>query len=195
MKTADGFDDAIAGIIRQFNQPAKVVYDYGKCLEILQKRDGMTHDEAIEFMEFNVVGAYVGEDTPAWMMPYNEVLVEYYLEEEEEEALANAHEEIIKLRSENTRLKIENDVYCSEQHPLLRFSNQKESDVFVKNVRLALSWFRLNQSELARLLGTSRQTVSQWLHKDYQKRTNPSPEHLELIAKHLQTKIADLFNE
>ena len=23
----------------------------------------MTHDEAIEFMEFNVVGAYVGEDT------------------------------------------------------------------------------------------------------------------------------------
>ena len=68
MKTADGFDDAIAGIIRQFNQPAKVVYDYGKCLEILEKRDGMTHDEAIEFMEFNVVGAYVGEDTPAWMM-------------------------------------------------------------------------------------------------------------------------------
>ena len=99
------------------------------------------------------------------------------------------------MRSENTRLKIENDVYCSEQHPLLRLSNQKESDVFVKNVRLALSWFRLNQSELARLLGTSRQTVSQWLHKDYQKRTNPSPEHLELIAKHLQTKIADLFKE
>ena len=106
MKTADGFDDAIAGIIRQFNQPAKVVYDYGKCLEILEKRDGMTHDEAIEFMEFNVVGAYVGEDTPAWMMPYTEELIEYYAEEEEE-ALAHAHDEIIKLRSENTRLKIE----------------------------------------------------------------------------------------
>lgn len=82
MKTADGFDDAIAGIIRQMNQPAKVVYDYGKCVQILMERDGMSEEDAVEFMEFNVVSAYVGEDTPAWMMPYDEALIEHYLEEE-----------------------------------------------------------------------------------------------------------------
>ena len=76
MKTANGFDDAIAGIIRQFNQPDKVVYDYGKCVEILEKRDDMTHEDAVEFMEFNVVGAYVGEDTPAWMMRFEYYAVE-----------------------------------------------------------------------------------------------------------------------
>ena len=82
MKIADGFDDAIAGIIRQMNEPAKVVYDYGKCVQILMERDGMSEEDAVEFMEFYVVCAYVGEDTPAWMMPYTEELVEHYAEEE-----------------------------------------------------------------------------------------------------------------
>jgi hypothetical protein len=30
----------------------------------------MPIDEAIEYMEFNVLGAYVGEDTPAFLVPY-----------------------------------------------------------------------------------------------------------------------------
>ena len=82
MKTADGFDEAIVGIVRQFNQPTKVVYDYGKCLKILEKRDGMTLEEAIEYMEFNVVGAYVGEDTPAWLISGDKESIKYYVEEE-----------------------------------------------------------------------------------------------------------------
>ncbi len=63
---ADGFDDAIIGIGRQFNKTI-VVYDESKCLDILIKRDGMTEEEAIEFFEFNVVGAYVGEHTPIYV--------------------------------------------------------------------------------------------------------------------------------
>jgi hypothetical protein len=31
------------------------------------ERDGMSSDEAIEYMEFNVIGAYVGELTPAFI--------------------------------------------------------------------------------------------------------------------------------
>ena len=31
------------------------------------KRDGMTHDEATEFFEFNVVGSWVGEETPIFL--------------------------------------------------------------------------------------------------------------------------------
>lgn len=63
---ADGFDEAIIGMARQFNQTL-VVYDEDKCLSILMERDGMTEEEAEEFFEFNVVGAYVGEGTPVYV--------------------------------------------------------------------------------------------------------------------------------
>jgi len=63
---ADGFDDAIIGIGRQFNTDI-VVYDEEKCIKILMERDGMTDEEAEEFFEFNVVGAYVGEHTPVFV--------------------------------------------------------------------------------------------------------------------------------
>ena len=57
---ADGFDEAVIGIGRQFNKNL-VIYDEDKCIQILMERDGMSEEEAIEFFEFNVVGAYVGE--------------------------------------------------------------------------------------------------------------------------------------
>lgn len=63
---ADGFDDAVIGMARQFNKDL-VVYDEDKCIKILMERDGMTDEEAIEFFEFNVVGAYVGEHTPVFV--------------------------------------------------------------------------------------------------------------------------------
>ena len=62
---ADGLEDALLGIGWQFNRRI-AVYDYQKCLEILE-RDGMTRDEAVEFFEFNVVGAWVGEGTPVFL--------------------------------------------------------------------------------------------------------------------------------
>ena len=63
---ADGFDEAIIGIGRQFNKQL-VIYDEDKCIQILMERDGMTDEEAEEFFEFNVVGAYVGEYTPIYV--------------------------------------------------------------------------------------------------------------------------------
>jgi hypothetical protein len=63
---ADGFEDALLGIGRQFNLDI-AVYDYDKCVEILMARDGMEYEEAVEFMEFNVVGAYVGKTTPVFL--------------------------------------------------------------------------------------------------------------------------------
>ena len=66
---ADGFDNAIIGISSGFNPIA--VYDYGKCVEILMERDQMSSEDAIEFMNFNVTGAYVGEKTPMFVhLPY-----------------------------------------------------------------------------------------------------------------------------
>lgn len=63
---ADGFDAAILGIGQQFNR-YMVVYDEDACLAILMERDGMSYEEAREFFEVNVVGAWVGEATPLFL--------------------------------------------------------------------------------------------------------------------------------
>ena len=65
MTIADGFDDCVIGICPL---TYKVIYSYNKCLDVLMTRDKMTYQEAVEFMDFNVVGSYVGEKTPIWCM-------------------------------------------------------------------------------------------------------------------------------
>ena len=69
MLSADGFDDAVIGVaFRCASQPI-LAYDFDKCVEILMERDGMDRDGAIEHMEFNVVGSYVGDGTPCFIHP------------------------------------------------------------------------------------------------------------------------------
>lgn len=62
---ADGFDAAILGVTH--NLSPTVVYDYELCVRILIERDGMKEEDAYEYMEFNVTGAYVGERTPIFI--------------------------------------------------------------------------------------------------------------------------------
>lgn len=64
---ADGLDAALVGIARRCGQPTLAVYDYDKCVRIFMERDGMSYEDAIEWMEFNVVGAWMGENTPLWL--------------------------------------------------------------------------------------------------------------------------------
>ena len=66
---ATGFDEAFMGVGVQFNTPI-ALYDRTKCIEILME-DGMTPEEAEEYFQFNVQGAYVGEDTPAFVERFN----------------------------------------------------------------------------------------------------------------------------
>ena len=63
---ADGFEEAYLGQARQVTTWV-AVYDYYRCLEILMNRDGMSHDEASDFFEFNVVGAWLGAQTPIFL--------------------------------------------------------------------------------------------------------------------------------
>ena len=65
--TPDGFDDALIGVAQVFNTLV-AIYDREKCLTILQQRDGMSYEDAEEFFEFNVQGAYVGEQTPGFLV-------------------------------------------------------------------------------------------------------------------------------
>ena len=67
MLLADGFDECLIGLGRRCGKPDIAVYDEEKCIDLLMKRDGMTHDEATEFFEFNVVGSWVVEETPIFL--------------------------------------------------------------------------------------------------------------------------------
>ena len=60
----DGMDEAIIGVAQQFNTMS-VAYNRNKCIEILMK--DMTHLEAVDYFEYNIVGAYTGEHTPTFI--------------------------------------------------------------------------------------------------------------------------------
>jgi hypothetical protein len=63
---ADGFDEAMIGMeaVR-----GRAIYDYMLCAKILMDRDNMSEEEAHEYMEFNVVTAFVGPMTPLFIHP------------------------------------------------------------------------------------------------------------------------------
>lgn len=66
--SADGFDDAIIGMAYDKHVSAyRLVYSRTKCIEVLMTRDGMNDEVASEFLDFNVVDAYVGRTTPIWV--------------------------------------------------------------------------------------------------------------------------------
>ena len=66
--SADGFDDAVLGVVfDNMNAVPRIAYSISKCVKILVNRDHMSPDEAREYFDFNVEGAYMGEKTPIWV--------------------------------------------------------------------------------------------------------------------------------
>ena len=62
----DGYDDCIVGLMSRFGQPSIVCYDQHKVIKKLVSQ-GMTHDEADEWFEYNQIGAWMGETTPCFL--------------------------------------------------------------------------------------------------------------------------------
>lgn len=72
MLKIDGHDDAIIGPAMIWGDGSRIgvlVYNAETIRETLMKRDGMDAEEAREFIEFNIEGAYVGPDTPILVWP------------------------------------------------------------------------------------------------------------------------------
>tara|TARA_R110000751_G_scaffold76176_2_gene153322 strand:+ start:1776 stop:2054 length:279 start_codon:yes stop_codon:yes gene_type:complete len=67
---ADGLEDAFLGVSCGFG-PSKAIYDWDKCVEVFMNRDGMTYEEAVEWIDYNVTGAYFGEQTPEFIFMYD----------------------------------------------------------------------------------------------------------------------------
>tara|TARA_R100001082_G_scaffold30946_2_gene15619 strand:+ start:3033 stop:3260 length:228 start_codon:yes stop_codon:yes gene_type:complete len=63
---AVGFEEALIGYGNQFNNDV-AIYDRDKCIDILMERAGMDIEEAVEYFEINVQGAYVGKETPVFL--------------------------------------------------------------------------------------------------------------------------------
>lgn len=54
------------GVGERYGGPPVAVLDLEKMLAKMEK-GGMTREEAVEYFEFNILGAYVGEETPVYM--------------------------------------------------------------------------------------------------------------------------------
>ena len=67
---AHGFDAAVIGITFGANMIA--VYSVQACLDILMEEDEMSFTDALEYFEFNMAGAYVGEKTPIFVYDIQE---------------------------------------------------------------------------------------------------------------------------
>jgi hypothetical protein len=64
--TEDGFDDAIIGVVYDnINGEHRVAYSIKKALDILMKT--MNEEQAREYFDFHITGAYVGNKTPIWV--------------------------------------------------------------------------------------------------------------------------------
>jgi len=75
MLFCDGLDEALIGVRFGFDENKNIaVYDYDRCIDsILAESDGeMEECDAIEHMEYNVTGAYVGEYTPCFLTNIDE---------------------------------------------------------------------------------------------------------------------------
>ena len=62
----DGFGEALIGSGYRYGHPEIAVYDIKKCISVLQQQD-MSYEEAVEYLDFNVFGAWVGERTPIFV--------------------------------------------------------------------------------------------------------------------------------
>jgi len=59
---ADGYDNCIIGVDEK---SMRLIYSVEKIIETLME-SGMSSDDAQEWYEFNIVGAYMGEKTPVY---------------------------------------------------------------------------------------------------------------------------------
>ena len=66
---ADGFDDAVIGITRD----KILVYSIEKTIQILMEED-MSEIDAIEHLDYNILGSYVGDYTPIFIYTTTEII-------------------------------------------------------------------------------------------------------------------------
>lgn len=65
----DGFDEALIGFSQRINEPLLAVYSWEKMVDVCVNRDRMSTEEAEEYINYNCIGAWIGDQTPIIVMP------------------------------------------------------------------------------------------------------------------------------
>ena len=65
--TIDGADEALIGVAERCSQESVAIYSYEKLVDHFMS-DGMSADEAREWINFNILGAWMGPHTPIVMV-------------------------------------------------------------------------------------------------------------------------------
>lgn len=70
-----GLEEAIIGVVEEFGNGTRILYDKDKIIKILCERDSMTIEEAFKFYDFNILGLYASEQNAVFLqtklIPYN----------------------------------------------------------------------------------------------------------------------------
>ena len=66
--------DAVIGCVERFGMGPVVLLDREKCVKILMRNGIKKREDAEEFYEFNTLGAWVGEGTPAFATLNKDIL-------------------------------------------------------------------------------------------------------------------------
>ncbi len=66
----DGLEEAFVGVVTDFHRQSVACYDYDKIVDLLMSRDGMEWHDAVEHVDFNIAGGYLGEQTPLILTRY-----------------------------------------------------------------------------------------------------------------------------
>jgi len=69
---ADGLEKACIGFTVNNHHAHVAVYDFDACIDVLVARDGMTSAEADEFLSFNTLNAFVGENGPLFIRMFDD---------------------------------------------------------------------------------------------------------------------------
>ena len=61
------FDGALVGYVERCGQERIACYDYNAVIRALMDSEGMPEESALEWFEYNILGAWVGERTPCFL--------------------------------------------------------------------------------------------------------------------------------
>ena len=63
----DGLEGSFLGYLSRCGQPLVAVYDENQVIQDLMDQ-GMDEDEAMDYLEFNITGGWLGEGTPGLLV-------------------------------------------------------------------------------------------------------------------------------
>lgn len=67
----DDLDDGIIGITINTYGESIIAYDYNKCINIIATLHNLDLNSAQEYLDFNIVNAYIGKQTPIFITLIN----------------------------------------------------------------------------------------------------------------------------